>query len=307
MLSDLRTRFRHLWSHIGAKAAAPEPAFATDSWVAEAPLGELAPAEPRRWTPSRIAVADQLWGDGFVFPGGEEEVLRLAVPLGISAASSVLLLGAGAGGPVRALVGGLGAWVSGHEADPVLAAVAAERLPRAGRLVAKRATVVHWDASAPEFRRRAFHHTLALEALRGSPGRTVPVADLLMALAGALRPGGHLVLVDVVAAARLDVSRPEVAAWARAEWREPDPPTEAALTAALGQLGFDVRVTEDLSARHMRMVVQSWNRALGVISEHRPAPLHAAALVAEAEVWMRRMRLIHAGQLRVVRWDAIGQ
>jgi cyclopropane fatty-acyl-phospholipid synthase-like methyltransferase len=307
MLSALRTRLRHFWPPPGGPDAVVVPASIA-AFVAGAVVGgELPPPEPRRWTPSRIAVADQLWGDGFVFPGGEEEVLRLAVPLGISAASSVLLLGAGAGGPARALAGGLGAWVSGHEADPALAEVAAERLPRAGRMVAKRATVARWDASAPEFRRRAFHHALALEALRGGPGRTVPVADLLMALAGALRPGGHLVLVDVVAAARLDASRPEVMAWSRAEWREPNPPTAKALTAALGQLGFDIRVTEDLSARHMHMVAQSWSRVLEVLSAHRPDRLHAAALVAEAEVWMRRMRLMHAGQLRLVRWDAIGR
>jgi cyclopropane fatty-acyl-phospholipid synthase-like methyltransferase len=135
----------------------------------------------------------------------------------------------------------------------------------------------------------------------------VAVADLLMALAGALRPGGHLVLVDVVASARLDAERPEVAAWSRAEWRQPDPPTEAAMTTALVQLGFDVRVTEDMSGRHMRMVVQAWKESLKRMKEHRPDRLRAAALVAEAEVWMRRLRLMHAGQLRLVRWDAIGQ
>jgi phosphoethanolamine N-methyltransferase len=307
MISDLRNRIRLLWPLSCTQATAPEPVPEAAAHGDGAATGGAPAAEPRRWTPSRITVADQLWGDGFVFPGGEEEVLRLAVPLGISAASSVLLLGAGAGGPARALAGGLGAWIAGYEADPALAAVAAARLPRAGRVVAKRATVVPWDAAAPEFRRRAFHHAFALEALRGGPGRPVPVADLLLALAGALRPGGHLVLVDVVASARLDASRPEVAAWSRAEWREPDPPTEAALTAALGQLGFDVRVTEDLSARHMRLAVQGWNHALRLLTERRPDALHAAALVAEAEVWMRRMRLMHAGQLRLVRWDAIGR
>jgi hypothetical protein len=30
-------------------------------------------------------------------------------------------------------------------------------------------------------------------------------------------------------------------------------------------------------------------------------------VVAEAEVWMRRLKLMHAGQVRLVRWDAIGR
>lgn len=289
-----------------ALPAAPEP-------VPDAPP-DLSPAvaAPKaasalRWTPPRIAVADALWGDGFLFPGGEEEVMRLVVPLGLSEASSLLLLGAAAGGAARAVVNGLGAWVSGHEADPALVPIAAWRLPRAGKLVAKRASVAPWDPQAPVFRRRGFHHALALEALRGAPGRPVPVADLLLALAGALRSGGHLVLVDVVATSRLDPANPMVRAWAEAEGRVPNLPTEAALTAALAELRFDVRVSEDISARHMCLAVQGWKGMLRELAAVHPDRPRAAAVVAEAEVWMRRLKLMHSGQVRLVRWDAIGR
>jgi hypothetical protein len=260
-----------------------------------------------RWTPARIAIADELWGDGIIIPGGEEEVLRLAVPLNLSAASSLLLLGAAGGGAARAVAGGLGAWVSGHEADPALAALAAYRLPRAGKVVAKRATVAAWDPQAPVFRRRAFNHALAMEALRGAPGRPVPVPELLMALAGALRPGGQLVLVELVSTVRLDPHDPLVRSWAEVEGRSPDMPSEAGLTAALTQLGFDVRVVEDISARHMRMAVQGWKRLVRTLAASRPDRLRAAAVVAEAEVWMRRLQMIHAGQVRLVRWHVIGR
>jgi hypothetical protein len=267
----------------------------------------MAPVPAVRWTPARIAVADELWGDGFVFPGGEEEVLRLTVPLGLSAAASVLLLGAAAGGAARAVVTGLGAWISGHEADPALVAVAAWRLPRGGKVVAKRASVVHWDPRAPVFRRHGFNHALALEALRGAPGRPVQAAELLLALAGALRPGGHLVMVDVVATAHLDPDNPMLRSWAEVEGRTPNLLTEAALTAALVELGFDVRVTEDISERHMRLAAQGWKRLVRDLAAIRPDPLRAAAVVAEAEVWMRRLKLMHSGQVRLVRWDAIGR
>jgi phosphoethanolamine N-methyltransferase len=285
------------------EAPPPEPVLSGPA-IADAPAAAV-PAV--RWTPARIAIADELWGDGFLFPGGDEEVLRLTVPLGMSEASTLLLLGAAAGGAARAVVAGLGAWISGHEADPALVAVAAWRLPRAGKLVAKRASVVPWNPQAPVFRRRGFDHALALEALRGAPGRPVPVADLLLALAGALRPGGHLVLVDVVATGRLDPADPLVRSWAEVEGRAPNLPTEAALTAALTELHFDVRVTEDISARHMRLAVQGWKRLVRDLSAAHPDRSRAAAVVAEAEVWMRRLKLMHAGQVRLVRWDAIGR
>src|SRR5215212_3515379 len=72
------------------------------------------------WSPERMGVLDSLWGDGFVFPGGEAETLRLAKPLGLSSASSLLLLGAGAGGPCCSVAQNLGVWVSGYEANAEL-------------------------------------------------------------------------------------------------------------------------------------------------------------------------------------------
>ena len=221
-LADLRSRLMQLWPAADQDTPPPLPglpelASAGDDGTA---TGTLA-APATRWTAERIAVADQLWGDGHVLPGGEEEVLRLAVPLGLSEASSLLMLGAAAGGPARSVVTGLGPWISGHEADPSLAALAAWRLPRAGKLVAKRATVAAWNPQAPVFRRHGFNHALALEALRGAPGQPVSMAELLVALAGALRPGGPLVLVDLVATGRLDPTDPVVRAWAEVEGRTP--------------------------------------------------------------------------------------
>src|SRR5690242_14528675 len=62
------------------------------------------------WPSARIAVAETLWGEGFLFPGGAEEILRLAKPLGLSPASSLLLLGAGSGGPPCCIANTLGVW-----------------------------------------------------------------------------------------------------------------------------------------------------------------------------------------------------
>ncbi len=289
--------------------SSPRPALAARSEEVLEPVAAPPPPAPvpQRWTEARIAIADALWGEGLILPGGEEEVLRLAVPLGLSEASSLLLLGAAGGGAARAVSAKLGAWVFGHEADPALAAVAALRLPRAGMPVARRASVVPWDPRAPVFRRRGFDHALALEPLRGAPGKPVTLPELLVALAGALRPGGHLVLADLVATRPLDHRDAEVRAWAEAEGRNCDMPSEAALAAALAELGFDVRIAEDISARHMRLAVHGWKSLVRSLAGSRPGRSFAAALVAEAEVWTRRLRLMHSGQVRLLRWDAIGR
>ena len=66
-------------------------------------------------------------------------------------------------------------------------------------------------------------------------------------------------------------------------------------------------MTEDISARHMRLALHGWKRLVGELSVARPNRPRARAVVAEAEVWMRRLQLMHAGQIRQIRWHTIGR
>ena len=250
------------------------------------------------WSKARIAMAEGLWGEGFLLPGGESEVLRFARPLGLSGAASLLLVGAQTGGPVTAIARQLGVWVNGFESDPALAALGAERSRLSG--LGKRVQVETWNPDQPVFRAQAYHHGLALEPLLGA--RSEPV---LAAIGGALKPGGQLMLLETVAEAPLASSDPEAMAWARVENRRLDLPTEASITRMLGRLGFDVRGVEDLSQRHAHLAVLGWRNSVRRMREERPSPVQAALLVREAELWFRRLHLLRAGRLRLVRWHAV--
>lgn len=304
-LADLH---RHLMAFLGGRRAGEDEAGEETSEEAppEADSAQASPREEGRWTRARMAVADSLWGEGFVVPGGAEEALRWARPLGLKGESSLLLLGAGGGGVVPPMVHTFKSWVSAYEADPALLAAATQRIAKAGRAISKHTAVELWDPQAPAFRKRSFNHVLAVEALRGAPGRPVPVADLLVALAGAVHSGGHLVLIDVVGANHLDPDDPGVAAWARTEWRVPQVPTIAAMREALTRLKFDVRVAEDITERHIHQVMTGWMALLQTLQAQRPGHERAAAVVAEAELWLRRVRLMQAGQIRLMRFHALG-
>ena len=76
-------------------------------------------------------------------------MLRLAKPLGLSAASSLLLIGAGSGGAPSRVAEEFGVWVTGYEANARLLEVANERSRRAG--LGRRAQVEPWDPQAPNF------------------------------------------------------------------------------------------------------------------------------------------------------------
>ena len=259
-----------------------------------------AAAPESAWTPQRIEVADRLWGEGCLWPGGTDEVVRVAVPFGLSAASSLLYLGAGTVGPTLRLAGELGVWVFACESDPLLAAIAGKRVMRAGVALAKRATVQSWDPAMPMFRTAAFHHALSIEALRGPRPQ-----DIVVALCGAVRPGGQVALVETVAPQPLHWQDPAVIGWCRLERRAPPLPGTDWVTKPLAQCGFDIRVAEDVTARHVRLAVSGWKRLVREMKVERPPPRRAAATVAEAELWLRRIHLLRAGQLRVMRWLAV--
>jgi hypothetical protein len=252
------------------------------------------------WTEARLALNQELWGEGFLNPGGGAEVLRLAAPLGLSEAISLLLVGVGIGGPAQVLANDFGVWVASHESDPTLVPLAKHRLLHARAIVAKRATVETWSPAAPRFRRRGSHHVIALDALRAGVTHTV-----LSSLWHAIKPGGQLVLQELVADAPLDRAEPAVEAWCRLEHRSPELPAETFVTETLTRLGFEVRVAEDQSSRHVGLVVQGWKGLIRGLNGARPPHGYAAALVDEAELWTRRIGLIHAGRIRMVRWHAI--
>jgi hypothetical protein len=251
------------------------------------------------WHPARIDVCEELWGEGFLFPGGADETMRLARPLGLTSAASLLLVGAGTGGAPRTVAAQLGVWVTGYESDPDLAALAMERNTRAG--LGRRAQVEMWYPELPSFRSRAYHPALALEPLRHAKPE-----PLFAAVTEALKPGGQVALTELVADRELDPSDPIVAAWCRVERRTPDLRTEHDITRILGRLGYDVRVAEDITQRHMRLAMIGWRNAVRKLRELRPAPARAALLVAEAELWLLRLRLAREGRIRMVRWPAFG-
>ncbi len=167
------------------------------------------PAAPPGWTLPGLAVANALWGQGFIAPLLMGELPHLC------AQDRVLLVGAGPGGAARLLSGQTGAEIVAFESDPLLATLGGAR---------------RYSPRAPDFGRQDFDHAVLLEGWEG--GR---MEDVLAATAFALRPGGRVAVVacveDPVALARVlghlrcmlegaeersaDLATQATAAWAR--------------------------------------------------------------------------------------------
>ncbi len=263
-------------------------------------LGPPPPANP--WPKERLTVTNHLWGTGYTMPGGEIETLRLTKPLGLSSASSLLLLGVGGGGLAGSIVRNFGAWVTGLEAEPALVHQA-QALMKAGQLATK-AKIETWDPADPQFAPRQHHHCLAIEPLRCG-GHPAPILD---GLSKALKLGGQLVMTELVAVKPLTADMPSAARWAKLEHRDLSTmQTGNAITRMLSRVGFDVRIVEDVSDRHIQNAMIGWRVAVRELGEDKPPPLIAAQLVAEAEIWLLRVKLMKENRLRMVRWHAISR
>src|SRR5262249_22603785 len=88
----------------------------------------------------------QLWGDGFTQPGGTGFILKMVNPFALNPSMTVMDFGAGLGGGTRAVSDEFKIWVTGFEADSLLAEAAQELSTRKG---AKKAEVKAYRA--PEF------------------------------------------------------------------------------------------------------------------------------------------------------------
>lgn len=259
------------------------------------------PDEPAQtWSPARLTLAHQLWGPGFIFPGGEMETLRLARPLGVSSAASLLIVGVGSGGPALSVTRNLGAYVTGLETDPSLLGAAVRLVARAK--LGKKINVKAWDPEQPAFVPRSHHHCMALEPLHGA--RPEPI---LYGMAQALRPGGQMVITELAAPVPLNPNDATVRRWGELERRDPvNVPPAVSVTRMLGRVGLDVRIVEDMSQRHLEHAMLGWRVMLRELGR-KPSRQEAIPMVAEAELWLLRRRLIRDGRLQMTRWHAISR
>ena len=226
--------------------------------------------------------------------------MRLTRPWGASAAARLLLVGVGGGGPASSIARNLGAWVTGMDNDPSLLAAARGLITRSQ--LAKKISIKAWDPANPDFGAKSHHHCLALEPLHGA--QPEPVLD---GLARALRPGGQMVITELVAPVQLNPKDPVVRRWGDLEHCDPaNVHAPVAITRMLGRMGLDVRVAEDISDRHLEHAMLGWRVFLRVL-DRKPNRQEAVHLVAEAELWLLRRRLIRDGRLRMMRWHAISR
>ncbi len=252
----------------------------------------------KNWPEERIKIVETIWGPGFIGPGGSEHVLKLVRPFGMNSSMNVLDLGAGLGGPARAVAEDSKAWLTGMEGSDALAAAGMERSTNAG--MSKKAPVSYADFETIELRPNFFDRVFSKEAL-------FTVADkerLFKMVFTALKNEGQFVFTDYLVRERGAESQ-AVKDWMAHEPVQPHLWSPDRTEAYLKRLTFDIRVVEDITKGARRRIFEGWQK---FIDTHEPGSIPAElvpSLVDEAEHWARRVAALDSGNIRVYRIYAL--
>ena len=247
------------------------------------------------WSDARIALAQDVWGEGRVAPGDDAYLCELVAPLALTEHMEMLDIGAGLGGASRVVAAHFKCRVRGFEPDPRLGAAGA-LLTEESKL-AGRARILSWDDPGfppePEsvdciFSKDFFY------LVENKP-------SLLAKLANALKRPGQLLFTDFVLASE-DGPRGDVEAWTEVDPERPQLWTAARYEKLFADLGLEHRISLDVSDRVKQTVVKGWAQFLRSDKRGGPGDHRAPAMVREVELWTRRMAALQSGQLRVYRF-----
>lgn len=300
----LKTRLQAWWEGYdlsGLKRRSSEDGRGAE----QAPLPEATTPSPDRgmnrwgkplWSATRIEVAETLWGEGFITPGGTDHVPYLVKPLGLNPAMSVLDLSAGLGGTSRAMASTYGCWVVGLEASEMLAKEGMIRSFQQG--LEKKALIESYDPENFSFSKRvdAVLYKEGMFAVRNKDRMFDGIEE-------ALKPRGHLLITDYTVSPQ-HRDHPAIRHWAAHDPLEPHLWTQEQMTGAFAQRNLDLRIAEDLTDLHRGQILMAIQALVGHLERFQLAPQTKLAVVEEVEMWARRVAAIEGG-LKVFRFYAI--
>jgi ubiquinone/menaquinone biosynthesis C-methylase UbiE len=291
-LAPFRARFRAWWEGYDY-----EPDEAEDERIGG---GEPAArvAHPAGWSNARCDAVQSLWSKGFSTPGEAEHVMMLVKPLGLDEKNSVIDLSAGLGGSTRVIASETGAGVTGFESDPELVAAGMKLSVMAG--MAKRAPVVAYKPPVIDARDKSVDAVISKEAIYALPEKETLFEEMYRVL----KPVGQVLFTDYVVPEEGHGS-PALEQWIASEHPTPMPWCPERTVARLRDLGFEVRIAEDMTAVLKGLVVNGWKNLANSLRAGAVHKETALAIADEAELWTRRLALFDSGDLRCYRFHAM--
>lgn len=272
---------------------APKPAAPAKPRPATKSPGQSAPTGG--WSNGRIALAQQVWGQGFAGPGGEKAVLELVEPLGLNAEMHILDLGAGLGGGARLVTRHFSAKATGFEPDPMLAKAGMTLSTMSG--LASMAPIGSFNLNYSE--QRTYDRLISKEFLFAVKNKE----GLIHAVQKALTDDGQIHFTDYVLPARGHRSK-ALKSWMEEDPARPRPWAAENYVDLLKTLKFDIRAQDHITEESRKTISRTWAIYLAGLQHSKPDRAAMIEILDEFAIWARRVKLMESGDLRVCRIHA---
>jgi len=293
------TKLRAWWDGSGATATGSDDSSARRTPKLEMSAASNIPVVPplADWETPRTRIAQVVWGQGFDKPGGAAHILDLVKPFGLDSSKSILDFGTGLGGGARAITREYDSWVTGYEADPELSRAGKHLSVIAG--LDRKADIQRYIPGDFELSPNSYDSVLSNEALHTFESKY----EILSALQKGLKQRGALSMTDLVLGQGISPkdSRLQAMQATPIDLWLPDQ-----YERRMDELNLDLRISEDITDSYRKTILQGWmNFAQGDALSLATAKAHPGAVIAELNLWTKRLEALEQGLLRVVRFYAI--
>lgn len=290
------TRFRAWWEGVDATElmrSSNSSAVPGQSLVIEDNRAAMTGLDPER-----LRLWEDLWGKGFVLPGGAGVTESLLEPLKLETGGKLLDLSAGLGGVPRAMKRRFGCCVTGLEYWQPVAEAGQDMSVEAG--VAAKVPISHYDPMAFEASSEKYDCAYAREFFYLVRDKE----SLLHKVVRSIREEGHFVFTDY-ALTDYDQADPDIAAWANAEPVQPQTWTLKRYKQVLDELDVSIQVFADITDTLLDLTKTTWSRFTADLASKKITKGYADWLLSDGEVWLKRTHAMQSGKLRVLRVHAV--
>ncbi len=248
------------------------------------------------WSANRIEVVEKIWGEGFVLPGGADQIITLAKPLGLNPAMTVLDICCGLGGAARCLASNFGCWATGLESSPFLAEEGMRRSIKAG--MSKQAPIVTFDQENLKYEKRV-DVIFSKESLFTIKNKT----GLFYRIEAILKPKGQFLVTDYIVEPGA-INSKAIKSWVDREPLEPQLWTLQGALDAFSQCNLDLRVHEDVTEAHKKHIILAIRALTDHLEKHHLDNDTKVNVIDEVEAWAQRVVALSSG-LKCYRFYAI--
>ena len=282
-------RVRAWWYGVDFRDLTPPP------MVEEEPVVEVTAEE----TPlDRLALLQQVWGQGFLMPGGTDQIMTLVKPFGVNPAMSLLDLSAGLGGASRHVSATFDVYITAMERSAEIARRGHTMSVDAG--LGRKVPVSAYDPESVELRPHAFDAVYAQFLTTGVTDKE----RLLREVMRCLKPRGQFSFLDFTLR-DAEADDPRVEKLRRLERYPVLPWRVSQYIDAMTTSGFDCRIAEDYTEVYRGRVMEGLTHIMKMVETHSLPKSHLLALLEEAELWGQRMAAIDSAALSVYRFYAV--